>query len=232
MTPSPEPGAQVRILQGAPPRGQVGHRPTWPFVSPAYWRFRHPVTPSDTWRCDGWVGQARVRRPGWFHLGGRERPPVSRITAGRSCHTIQVTRSPTGEGVSGERCTGSTTFSAPSNSPDWSASLERRLGRPVTAWSSEPKLDGLAIAARYRGGRLAQLVTRGDGTKGEDVSHVIGTIVGLPSRPAESPSSLDAPGRPVPRERPGAPGRQSSLSLQVVVLWRVVHQGLAPVDQR
>jgi DNA ligase (NAD+) len=68
---------------------------------------------------------------------------------------------------------------------DWAASLERRLGRPVTAWSVEPKLDGLAIAARYRDGRLTQLVTRGDGTKGEDVSHAIGTIVGLPANLAE-----------------------------------------------
>ncbi|NUS03099.1 MAG: NAD-dependent DNA ligase LigA [Nonomuraea sp.] len=65
---------------------------------------------------------------------------------------------------------------------DWAASVERRLGRPVTVWSVEPKLDGLAISARYRGGRLAQLVTRGDGTAGEDVSHAIGTIVGLPDR--------------------------------------------------
>ncbi|GAA4195455.1 NAD-dependent DNA ligase LigA [Streptosporangium oxazolinicum] len=68
---------------------------------------------------------------------------------------------------------------------DWAASLERRLGWPVTAWSVEPKLDGLAIAARYRGGRLVRLVTRGDGTKGEDVSHAIGTIVGLPARLAD-----------------------------------------------
>ncbi|MEU6713597.1 NAD-dependent DNA ligase LigA [Nonomuraea sp. NPDC046802] len=68
---------------------------------------------------------------------------------------------------------------------DWAASLERRLGRPVTVWSVEPKLDGLAISARYRHGRLAQLVTRGDGAAGEDVSHAIGTIVGLPDRLAE-----------------------------------------------
>ncbi|MFI7611403.1 hypothetical protein ACIBP6_09310 [Nonomuraea terrae] len=68
---------------------------------------------------------------------------------------------------------------------DWAAGLERRLGRPVTAWSVEPKLDGLAISARYRHGRLAQLVTRGDGTAGEDVSHAIGTIVGLPDRLAD-----------------------------------------------
>ncbi|MEV4008904.1 NAD-dependent DNA ligase LigA [Nonomuraea angiospora] len=68
---------------------------------------------------------------------------------------------------------------------DWAAGLERRLGRPVAAWSVEPKLDGLAISARYRHGRLAQLVTRGDGTAGEDVSHAIGTIVGLPDRLAD-----------------------------------------------
>ncbi|MFC4536461.1 NAD-dependent DNA ligase LigA [Sphaerisporangium dianthi] len=68
---------------------------------------------------------------------------------------------------------------------DWAASLERRLGRPVTAFSVEPKLDGLAISARYRRGRLTQLVTRGDGVAGEDVSHAIGTIVGLPGRLAE-----------------------------------------------
>ncbi|WP_090773082.1 NAD-dependent DNA ligase LigA [Nonomuraea maritima] len=68
---------------------------------------------------------------------------------------------------------------------DWAAGLERRLGRPVTAWSVEPKLDGLAISARYRHGRLTQLVTRGDGSAGEDVSHAIGTVVGLPDRLAD-----------------------------------------------
>ncbi|MEK8145690.1 hypothetical protein NKH18_43530 [Streptomyces sp. M10(2022)] len=64
----------------------------------------------------------------------------------------------------------------------WTASLERRIGRPVTAWSVEPKLDGLAVAARYRAGRLDRLITRGDGTAGEDVSHAIGTVLGLPEQ--------------------------------------------------
>lgn len=67
----------------------------------------------------------------------------------------------------------------------WAAGLERRLGRPVTAWSVEPKLDGLAISARYRDGRLTQLVTRGDGAAGEDVTHAIGTVLGLPERLTE-----------------------------------------------
>ncbi|MFJ4467076.1 NAD-dependent DNA ligase LigA [Streptomyces sp. NPDC089424] len=63
----------------------------------------------------------------------------------------------------------------------WEASLQRRLGRaPVGGFTVEPKMDGAAVAARYRGGRLVQIVTRGDGAHGEDVSHVIGQIAGLP----------------------------------------------------
>lgn len=62
----------------------------------------------------------------------------------------------------------------------WTVSLARRVGHDVAQWSVEPKLDGLAIAARYTRGRLTRLITRGDGTAGEDVSHATGTIEGLP----------------------------------------------------
>lgn len=62
----------------------------------------------------------------------------------------------------------------------WVAGLERRLKGPVSGWVVEPKLDGVALAARYRDGRLIQLVTRGDGSTGEDVSHAIGHVTGLP----------------------------------------------------
>ncbi|MEW2434249.1 NAD-dependent DNA ligase LigA [Streptomyces caniferus] len=65
----------------------------------------------------------------------------------------------------------------------WGASLQRRLGHaPVGGFTVEPKMDGAAIAARYRAGRLVQIITRGDGSHGEDVSHVIGQIDGLPSQ--------------------------------------------------
>ncbi|MFJ3671237.1 NAD-dependent DNA ligase LigA [Streptomyces sp. NPDC090106] len=67
----------------------------------------------------------------------------------------------------------------------WTASLARRIGHDVERFSVEPKLDGLAVAARYSGGRLRQLITRGDGVAGEDVSHAIGTIEGLPDELAE-----------------------------------------------
>ncbi|MGW0546191.1 NAD-dependent DNA ligase LigA [Streptomyces altiplanensis] len=75
----------------------------------------------------------------------------------------------------------------------WTASLERRLGRPVERWSVEPKLDGLAVAARYRHGKLVRLITRGDGTAGEDVSHAKGTVVGLPDELTE-PATFEVRG--------------------------------------
>ncbi|MFD9254355.1 NAD-dependent DNA ligase LigA [Streptomyces bottropensis] len=67
----------------------------------------------------------------------------------------------------------------------WTASLARRIGHEVERFCVEPKLDGLAVAARYTRGRLTRLITRGDGTAGEDVSHAIGTIEGLPEELAE-----------------------------------------------
>ncbi|MEU9917900.1 NAD-dependent DNA ligase LigA [Streptomyces sp. NPDC051001] len=74
---------------------------------------------------------------------------------------------------------------SPEEFTTWTASLARRIGHDVTCFSVEPKLDGLAIAARYTHGRLRQLITRGDGTAGEDVSHAIGTIEGLPEELSE-----------------------------------------------
>ena len=47
---------------------------------------------------------------------------------------------------------------------------------------AEPKLDGVAISLRYRGGRLQQAATRGDGATGEDVSSNARTIAAIPLR--------------------------------------------------
>ncbi|MEU8706404.1 NAD-dependent DNA ligase LigA [Streptomyces sp. NPDC048565] len=110
--------------------------------------------------------------------------------------------SPTGK-VAGGAASGDVPHTVPMLSLDnvfsaeqfvsWTASVERRTGRPVAAWSVEPKLDGLAVAARYRQGRLDQLITRGDGTAGEDVSHAIGTVLGLPGR-LSSPVTIEVRG--------------------------------------
>ncbi|MER7671311.1 NAD-dependent DNA ligase LigA [Kitasatospora sp. NPDC096128] len=98
--------------------------------------------------------------------------------------------SPTGK-VAGGAVQGDVPHSVPMLSLDnvfsaeelesWAASLERRLGRPVAAWCVEPKLDGLAVAARYRAGHLHQLITRGDGLAGEDITHAADAVLGLPA---------------------------------------------------
>ncbi|MFB7032571.1 NAD-dependent DNA ligase LigA, partial [Streptomyces sp. NPDC056295] len=83
---------------------------------------------------------------------------------------------------------------APEQLTAWGASLQRRLGHePAGGFTVEPKMDGAAVAARYRDGRLVQIITRGDGTHGEDVSHVIGTVVGLPEQ-LPVPATFEARG--------------------------------------
>ncbi len=125
------------------------------------------------------------------------------IAAYEVAHPDEVSpASPTGK-VAGGAAVGDVPHTVPMLSLDnvfsaeqllaWTASVERRIGRPVEQWSVEPKLDGLAIAARYEDGRLTRLITRGDGTAGEDVSHAIGTIVGLPDGLAE-PVTLELRG--------------------------------------
>jgi DNA ligase (NAD+) len=64
-------------------------------------------------------------------------------------------------------------------------------GGPLVA--IEPKLDGLAIAARYTDGQLTLVATRGDGTTGEDVTANAATAAGLP-RQLNEPHTLEVRG--------------------------------------
>ncbi len=49
-------------------------------------------------------------------------------------------------------------------------------------YAAEPKLDGTAVSVRYEQGRLVLAATRGDGYTGENITHNIRTIPGVPLR--------------------------------------------------
>ena len=48
------------------------------------------------------------------------------------------------------------------------------------AYVAELKMDGVSMAVHYRDGKLAQAVTRGDGSIGEDVTENARTIRSIP----------------------------------------------------
>lgn len=53
-------------------------------------------------------------------------------------------------------------------------------GGPAISFCCDPKIDGVAISIRYEKGRLVRAVTRGDGSKGDDITPNIRTIRSLP----------------------------------------------------
>ncbi|WP_321528251.1 NAD-dependent DNA ligase LigA [Sedimenticola selenatireducens] len=66
---------------------------------------------------------------------------------------------------------------------DFDRRVRERLGEVgEVIYTAEPKLDGLAISLRYESGLLVQAATRGDGSRGEDVTHNARTIPSVPLR--------------------------------------------------
>lgn len=51
---------------------------------------------------------------------------------------------------------------------------------PSLLFSCDPKIDGVALSLRYEQGRLVRAVTRGDGEKGDDVTHAARAIRAIP----------------------------------------------------
>jgi DNA ligase (NAD+) len=67
---------------------------------------------------------------------------------------------------------------------------------PPVSYAAEPKLDGAAVSLLYERGLLVRGATRGDGTTGEDVTHNVRTIQGVPLRlrGSDYPATLEVRG--------------------------------------
>jgi len=79
---------------------------------------------------------------------------------------------------------------------DFDRRARERLDVEQIAYSAEPKIDGLAITLRYELGRLVQAATRGDGSRGEDVTVNVRAIRSVPLqlRGRRLPQVLEARG--------------------------------------
>ncbi len=60
--------------------------------------------------------------------------------------------------------------------------IREALGTDQVVYTAELKMDGLAISLLYEDGQLVRAATRGDGTRGEDVTDNVRTIAALPLR--------------------------------------------------
>jgi DNA ligase (NAD+) len=65
---------------------------------------------------------------------------------------------------------------------EWDRTSRKQLGGESVTYVVELKIDGVACSLTYEQGQLTVAATRGDGRRGDDVTHNIRTIKGVPLR--------------------------------------------------
>ncbi|MDO5113489.1 MAG: NAD-dependent DNA ligase LigA [Planctomycetia bacterium] len=73
--------------------------------------------------------------------------------------------------------------------------VAKKLPGETVEWVMELKIDGVAMALIYEEGILVQAVTRGDGRKGNDVTHNVRTIPDVPLRLEQGDPRFPIPSR-------------------------------------
>ena len=75
------------------------------------------------------------------------------------------------------------------------ARIRKYLGRTEPmAYTAEPKYDGVAVTLRYERGLFVLGATRGDGRRGEDVTHNLRTVKTVPKKLTGAPEVLEVRG--------------------------------------
>jgi DNA ligase (NAD+) len=69
----------------------------------------------------------------------------------------------------------------------WHERISRLIGREIKDFTIEPKIDGLAIMLRFEQGRFSIGATRGDGSRGEDITANLRTVRSVPLTLSDSP---------------------------------------------
>ena len=80
---------------------------------------------------------------------------------------------------------------------DFYKRIKKWLNNSEVDFVAEPKIDGLGVSLIYKNGILERALTRGDGFKGEDITHNVKTINAIPLRLREfekSPSFMEVRG--------------------------------------
>ena len=72
--------------------------------------------------------------------------------------------------------------------------LRKALGETLLEFIVEPKVDGVAVSLTYEKGKFVHAVTRGNGSRGDDVTHNVGLITTIPRQLRNAPDFLEIRG--------------------------------------